>query len=94
MNKKSRELKKALLVDKITRQRTELAQQRDAWLEYTADIDRGWLTLFKYRKVAAISVGVVAVVSLRHPKKLMVWGRRAFGIWTTVNLVRQNLSAK
>ncbi|WP_159565644.1 YqjK-like family protein [Budvicia diplopodorum] len=90
----SRELKKALLLHKIARQRSELAVNRQAFIEYTSTFDNGCLTLMKYPKITAAGAGVIAIYVLRHPRKLMLWGRRALGIWGTLRLVRNSLNAK
>ncbi|MDR0806852.1 MAG: YqjK-like family protein [Enterobacteriaceae bacterium] len=84
-------VKKALLVDKIRQQRTDLAQECDAWLASTAPIDKGWLTLQKYPQIAGVALGILAVYGLRSPKKLLLWSRCSLGIWTAVNIVRQHL---
>lgn len=94
MNKQQRELKKNLLLQRITRQRSELAQGRQAWLEQTQSFDKGWLALTQYPIITATGVGVAIVYGLRHPRKLILWSRRALGIWSTVNFVKNSLNSK
>ncbi|QBH97730.1 hypothetical protein EKN56_15745 [Limnobaculum zhutongyuii] len=94
MNKQQRQLKKNLLLKKIARQRSELAQGRQDWLEQTQSFDRGWLTLTHYPIITATGLGIAAVYGLRHPRKLILWGRRALGIWSTVNFVKNSLNSK
>lgn len=89
-----RKLKKALLLQKIKQQRADLVLERNAWLSYTAPFDKGWLTLFSHPKILAGGVGILAVFSLRHPRKLLLWSRRALGIWSTVKFVRSALNLK
>ncbi|AWH88346.1 YqjK-like family protein [Limnobaculum parvum] len=94
MNKQQRERKKNLLLQDIARQRSDLAQSRQAWLEQTQPFDRGWLALTQYPIITATSLGVAVVYGLRHPRKLILWGRRALGIWSTVNFVKNSLNSK
>lgn len=93
MNRRqARQLKKALLLNKITQQRSELAGNRQAFLEQTATFDNGCLVLMKYPKLTAAGAGVLAVYALRRPRKLLLWSRRALGIWSTLSFVRNNLN--
>ncbi|MBK5145277.1 YqjK-like family protein [Budviciaceae bacterium BWR-B9] len=94
MNKQQRELKKSLLLQNIARQRSDLAQTRQDWLEQTQSFDRGWLALTQYPIITATGLGIAAVYGLRHPRKLILWGRRALGVWSTVNFVKNSLNSK
>lgn len=91
---RARDLEKALLLHKIAQQRSELSANRQAFLEHTATFDNGYLTLMKYRKLTIAGAGIVAIYAMRHPRKLILWGRRALGIWSTLSFVRNSLNAK
>nr|WP_268991797.1 YqjK-like family protein [Limnobaculum eriocheiris] len=78
----------------IARQRSDLAQYRQDWLEQTQSFDRGWLALTRYPVITATGLGVAVVYGLRHPGKLILWSRRALGIWSSVNFVKNSLNSK
>jgi len=86
--------KKALLLRQIQRQRQDLLNQKQAWLNATAGFDQGWQRLFSFRKYLVIGGGLLTAYGLRRPGKLFLWGRRAFGVWSTVRLVRSKLGHK
>lgn len=90
----ARELEKRLLLHKIAQQRSELSANRQAFIQHTTTIDNGYLTLVKYRKLTIVGVGIIAIYAMRHPHKLMLWGRRSLGIWSTLSFVKNNLNAK
>lgn len=91
--RQARELKKALLLNKIMQQRSELANNRQAFLAQTTTFDNGCLTLMKYPKITAAGAGILVVYALRHPRKLMLWSRRALGVWSTLSFVKNSLNA-
>ncbi|GAA3611362.1 MAG: YqjK-like family protein [Gibbsiella quercinecans] len=93
-NRQYREWRKQRLLSQIQQQRVDLAQNTAVLLEKTERIDRGWQALFGMRKFMAIGASVVAIYGIRHPSKLILWSRRAFGAWGTLRLLRKTLSTK
>lgn len=89
-----REQEKARLLDKIARQRSELSANRLAFIKHTNTFDNGYLTLMKYHRLTIAAAGIIVIYTMRHPRRLMRWGRRALGIWTTLSFVRNRLNAK
>lgn len=83
-----RERQKALLLRQIQQQRLDLNASRRRWLKATAPIDRGWHTLLNLRSWAMVGSGILAVWSVRHPRFLLRWTKRGFGIWSTWRMAR------
>lgn len=77
--------RKKLLLDEIQQQRTQLAQEGQTWLEVTAPYDKAWNILTSLKPILLIGASVVSLYSIKHPKKLVRWGRRAIG---AVGLIR------
>lgn len=90
MNTPDRAIEKVKLLRKIERQRVELSAGRDEWLAATAKVDRGWVKLIDMRKYLVLGSSVLAIYGIRHPSKVVRWSRRAFGLWSTVQLIRSN----
>ena len=77
--------RKKLLLDEIQQQRTQLAQEGQTWLEVTAPYDKAWNILTSLKPILLIGASAVSLYSIKHPKKLVRWGRRAIG---AVGLIR------
>ncbi len=80
--------RKAQLLRQIQQQRLDLAASHRHWLQATAPLDRGWQTLKHLRSWAMVGSGVMAIWSVRHPRFLIRWTRRGFGLWSTWRMVR------
>ncbi|WP_156294092.1 YqjK-like family protein [Serratia oryzae] len=89
-----REWKKEQLIRQIEQQRLDLVENKTLWLAKTEYLDQGWQTLFNLRKYVAIGSSVVALYGIRHPGKFIRWSRRAFGIFSTIRLIRKVFTAK
>ncbi|WP_404691873.1 YqjK-like family protein [Raoultella ornithinolytica] len=90
-SKQQREQRKALLLRQIQQQRLDLIASRRDWLEATAPFDRGWLTLQHLRSWAVVSSGIMAVWSVRHPRFLLRWTKRGFGLWSAWRMAKRLL---
>ncbi|MGB8665340.1 MAG: YqjK-like family protein [Serratia inhibens] len=88
------EWRKEKLIRQIQQQRLDLAENKTLWLEKTERIDRGWQTLFGQRKYLIVGSSVMALYGIRHPSKLILWSRRAFGAWSAIRLFKKTFSAK
>lgn len=90
----NRAIEKVRILRKIERQRDELSQTGDDWLDATAKIDRAWVKIVDMRKYLVVGSSLVAVYGIRHPSVIVRWSRRAFGIWGTVRLFRKTFAQK
>ena len=90
-SKQQREQRKALLLRQIQQQRLDLIASRRDWLEATAPFDRGWLTLQHLRSWAVVGSGIMAVWSVRHPRFLLRWTKRGFGLWSAWRMAKRLL---
>lgn len=89
--RQEREERKAILLRQIQQQRLDLSASRRDWLEATQTYDRGWSRLVSLRSWVLVASSAMAVVSLRHPRFLVRWARRGFGIWSTWRMARNLL---
>lgn len=72
-------LKKQLLLLKIHRQRLELSEASQDWLDSTARYDAIYSSILALRPfVYAAGSILTSAYFLRHPSKIALWGRRAF----------------
>lgn len=89
-----RQKRKAFLLSQIQQQRLDLTASRRDWLESTGVYDRGWNLLLSLRAWALVGSSVMAVWSVRHPRFLVRWARRSFGLWSAWRLVKSTLKAQ
>lgn len=89
----SRELssRKAKLLRQVQQQRLDLSAEKKQWLERTAGYDSGWLTLISLRRYLAVGSSLMAVWSIRNPRKITRWVRGGLGIWSSWRMVRNYL---
>ena len=90
-SKQQREQQKTLLLRQIQQQRLDLIASRRDWLEATAPFDRGWQTLPHLRSWAMVGSGIMAVWSVRHPRFLLRWTKRGFGLWSAWRMAKRLL---
>lgn len=90
MSTPDRVIEKVKLLRQIDTQRAELAAGCVEWLDATAKVDRGWVTLIDMRKYLVLGSSVLAIYGIRHPSSVVRWSRRALSIWGTVQLFRRN----
>ncbi|MCS2170046.1 YqjK-like family protein [Scandinavium sp. TWS1a] len=83
--------RKAYLLSKIQQQRLDLSASRRDWIETTDVYDRGWNTLLSLRAWALVGSSVMAIWSVRHPRFLVRWSRRGFGVWSAWRLVKSTM---
>ncbi|MEE3662285.1 YqjK-like family protein [Brenneria sp. g21c3] len=87
-----RDKEKILLLRKIQQQRLDLSANKQYLLKSTAPIDRYWSNLMQWRKYWVVGTGLIAVYGIRHPSRLILWGRRAIGLWGTFRFLRKTLA--
>ncbi|ATM87555.1 MULTISPECIES: YqjK-like family protein [Yersinia] len=85
---------KAALLREIQQQRLDLANSAAHWIEVTSPYDRGWAKIVSMRKYLMVGSSLLALYSVRHPKKLIRWSRRAVGAWGTIQLFRRTFSLR
>lgn len=93
MNKKLIELaqRKAALVHRVERQRTELAQTLMPWLGPLALVDKGWLVArYLGRHPALLSTGLTLAAAV-FPKGVLGWVRRGLLMWQTAVAIKRSL---
>ena len=88
---RDREARKAFLLRQIQQQRLDLSASRRDWLQVTQVYDRGWSKLVSLRSWALVAGSAMAVVSVRHPRFLVRWARRSFGVWSTWRMAKNLL---
>ena len=88
---RDREAHKAYLLRQIQQQRLDLSASRRDWLGATQVYDRGWSKLVSPRSWAVVATSAMAVVSVRHPRFLVRWARRGFGVWSTWRMAKNLL---
>lgn len=94
MNKKIIELaqRRAALVHKVARQRTELAQVLAPWHGPLATVDKGLLVArYLRRHPGLLATGLALAASVR-PKGMLGWLRRGWLLWQTAVAVKRSLS--
>ncbi|KLN97725.1 YqjK-like family protein [Moellerella wisconsensis] len=84
--------KKRQLLQQIEQQRTSLSDTTQHWLKITEPYDRTWQTLISFRPILIAGASLLSLYSLRRPKKLLSWGKRALGAWGIVRTVRNSVS--
>jgi hypothetical protein len=88
---RERDARKAELLGQIQQQRLDLSAGKKRFLESTARYDHGWLTLIGLRRYVAIGSGLMAIWSVRNPRRLSRWAKRGIGVWSTWRMVRNYL---
>ena len=86
-----REKRKAYLLSQIQQQRLDLAASSKGWLTATSSYDRGWNTLLSLRSWALVGSSVMAIWSVRHPRFVVRWAKRSFGLWSAWRLAKKTL---
>ncbi|RLM20572.1 cell division protein FtsH [Brenneria alni] len=94
MSHQQRDREKTQLLRKIQQQRLDLSSGKKHWLESTASYDRYWQNLLQWRKYWVIGSGLIAIYGVRHPRRMILWGRRAVGLWGTFRLFRKTFSRR
>lgn len=90
-NKQALLKRKAHLLSQIQQQRLDLAASRRDWLDATAPLDRGWNTILSLRSWLLVGSSIMAVMSVRHPRFFVRWGRRGLGLWSVWRLISKSL---
>jgi hypothetical protein len=88
---KERARRTADLLSQIQQQRLDLSAGCRDWEYVTSPLDRGWKRLLNVRTWAIASSSLAAIWSIRHPRFLMRWGKRALGVWSSWRLLRKAL---
>lgn len=91
MSRREREQRKADLLRLIQQQRLDLSAECRDWLYATERFDRGWLQLVSLRRYFAIGSSLMALWSVRHPRRMGRWVRRGLGAWSTWRMIRSRL---
>ena len=94
MNKKLIKLaeRKAALVLKVERQRTELAQNFAPWHGPLAVVDKGLLVVSYLRHHPALLAAGFAFAASVRPGGVLGWLRRGWLLWQTAVEVKRSLS--
>ncbi|MEH0833975.1 YqjK-like family protein [Pectobacterium cacticida] len=92
--RQSREREKAQLLRHIQQQRLDLAAAKRHWLATTARYDRGWRNLMQWRKFWIVGSGLIVLYGVRHPRRMILWGRRLVGLWGAFRFVRKTFISR
>lgn len=90
-SKKERNKRKQELLLVIEQQRLDLSAARLDWTQATSRYDQGWQTLVSLRHYFAIATGIATIWSIRHPRFLLRWAKRAAGVWGSWRVIRKYL---
>ncbi|QOL13242.1 YqjK-like family protein [Dickeya dianthicola] len=89
MNRQQRlAAEKQQLRRQIQQQRLDLAADKNRWLEITAPCDDYWQKWVWIRRYLVVIPPVVAILGIRHPRRLMGFARKAASIWSALKLIR------
>jgi hypothetical protein len=83
--------RKALLVTKIDRQRTELAQNLASWHEPLEMVDKGFRAVRCFKNHPVLLAGLAIVSVVLRPKFSVGWFRRGWVVWKTALAVKRRL---
>lgn len=83
--------RKAHLLSTIQQQRLDLSTCQRDWVSATQSYDRSWNMLLNLRSWALVGSSIAAVWSVRHPRFLIRWARRGFGLWSAWRMVKSTL---
>ena len=86
------EERKASLVSRIGRQRTELAQVLEPWHEPLAIVDKGLLAIRYLKCHPVLLVGLAIVSVVLRPKFSGKWFQRGWMVWNMALAVKRGLS--
>ncbi|MEI7345821.1 YqjK-like family protein [Dickeya chrysanthemi] len=93
MNRRQRlAAEKGQLLSRIQQQRLTLVAEKKRWLEITAPCDEYWRKWAHIRRYLPLLAPAVAIVGLRHPRRLVRFVRKAASVWSAVKLIRATLS--
>ena len=84
--------RKASLVSKIGRQRTELAQIFEPWHEPLAIADKGLLVIRYLKCHPVLLVGLAMVSVVLRPNFSGIWFQRGWMVWNMALAVKRGLS--
>jgi hypothetical protein len=83
------------LICQIQQQRLDLAKSKTLWLEKTTFIDRSWQMVFRLCRYLALGSSIMALYSIRHPKKKLIrWSRYALGAYGAMRLFKKTFTGK
>ncbi|KGD70683.1 membrane protein [Tatumella morbirosei] len=94
MSRRDIERRRDALLALVQQQRLDLKACERDWFQTTRRYDELWHTALGLRRYIAIGSGLAAVWSLRHPKFMLRWGKRAFGLWSSWRVIRKALPRK
>ncbi|PIJ50221.1 hypothetical protein BL250_12555 [Erwinia sp. OLTSP20] len=94
MSRREREQRKSALLRLIQQQRLDLSAECRDWQNVTARYDRSWLALMSLRRYIAIGSSLLAIWSVRHPRRMGRWFKRGLGIWSTWRLIRSGFPSR
>lgn len=82
--------RKKLLLSQIQQQRTDLGYSTQEWLDVTEPYDKAWRIFVSLKPALLIGASLASLYSIKHPKKLMRWGKRAIGTFGLVRALQKS----
>lgn len=83
--------RKTQLLHLIESERNQLQLQSQKWQQLTAPIDHSWYAIMRYRPIVlGATAGIIAIVGLRKPLRILRWSRRALSLWSSYQLFKQS----
>ena len=75
------EVRRALLLERVARERAQLAQTLQSWGPPLAFVDRCVLGVRFVVSRPPLLAGAALLLALLRPRGAVKWARRAFGLW-------------
>lgn len=82
--------RKRLLLSEIQQQRTDLGYCTQEWLDVTEPYDKAWRILVSLKPLILVGASLASLYSIKHPKKLMRWAKRAIGTFGLVRTLQKS----
>ncbi|NKI72978.1 cell division protein FtsH [Dickeya sp. CFBP 2040] len=82
---------KKQLLRQIQQQRLDLVAEKNRWLDITAPYDAYWQKWTRIRRYLVLIPPIIAILGIRHPRRLIRFTRKVTGIWNALKLLRSIL---
>lgn len=90
MSRRGRALaaRRALLITRSAEQRAAIELELSAWRERAFAVDRLLQTIYRYRALVAVALGITTFFGLRHRRGIFHWGKRLWPVWGLLRALR------
>ncbi|MFT4270396.1 MAG: YqjK family protein [Pantoea sp.] len=93
-SRQDRQRRKMQLLHQVRSQRAEIRRLGEEWSRRMQPVDAFWETLYRLRAPVMLCSGLLLMRGLRRkPGRLLLYIRRAAGVWGTVRFIRRQFTA-